>query len=561
MTSTISKGMPYATMVYETIAKRNDIDGTIIVPTVASEIALARKMVVDGTQEMVCTTIQETTKPTQVQRDIELHFTQSDFTWLVFVSEPVYMQCIVDDTTGGMKLQVVDWANEPDVARKFVMRIALNRLCTSGNDPIYCHQAKMHPTALFLGQGNYDAQLRNHAHLFPGPHSSVAYDFPEADNGNVTSILKFDWNVQNSRDIALHPVPVDDIVNGTKVATELITYALPHQFDIIQEVPPADFNIYCVNSLTGPSCLYEGSKWNLVYDVPNIGFTAPRPPAPWAISAIGDSLQEDINFEIPDYYLKGIGDTYFSGKLLARLGRVLVVSDEVRSLCSDDSSVKSDYETVCESTLVPTDDAFADALERLKSAVEIWINGSSAWGGVASCGCVFDNGICRNKFPDCTGFGDPGLNFGNAFYNDMHFHYGYHIYAAAVAANFDPEWGRSMWDGVLLLIRSIANPSDDDEYFPTWRNKDWYQGHSWASGIAMNYLNGRNQESSSEAIAAYEAVALYGRVMVSNECILCYENAFALISKNLYRCLVKFCENRQKLGKDTLQTKFSLQKK
>jgi endoglucanase Acf2 len=29
------------------------------------------------------------------------------------------------------------------------------------------------------------------------------------------------------------------------------------------------------------------------------------------------------------------------------------------------------------------------------------------------------------------------------------------------------------------------------------------------------YLNGKNQESSSEAIAAYEAVALFGQEMVS----------------------------------------------
>jgi Glycosyl hydrolase family 81 C-terminal domain len=67
---------------------------------------------------------------------------------------------------------------------------------------------------------------------------------------------------------------------------------------------------------------------------------------------------------------------------------------------------------------------------------------------------------------------------------------------------------------ILLLIRCIANPSEEDEYFPTWRHKDWYQGHSWASGIAVVFLNGKNQESSSESISAYEAIALYGRALV-----------------------------------------------
>jgi endo-1,3(4)-beta-glucanase len=105
-----------------------------------------------------------------------------------------------------------------------------------------------------------------------------------------------------------------------------------------------------------------------------------------------------------------------------------------------------------------------------------------------------------------------------AFYNDQHFHYGYFIYSAAVVAHFDPSWGRKHFEEVLLLVRSIANPSKEDSGFPLFRHKDWYQGSSWASGVPLPpYLNGKNQESSSEAIAAYEAVALYGQVMVSGQ--------------------------------------------
>lgn len=118
------------------------------------------------------------------------------------------------------------------------------------------------------------------------------------------------------------------------------------------------------------------------------------------------------------------------------------------------------------------------------------------------------------NFPILSFAADPF--FFAAFYNDQHFHYGYHIYAAAVVAHFDPDWGRRFYERVLLLIRNIANPSEDDPHFPTWRHKDWYQGHSWASGIPQPpYPNGKNQESSSEAVAAYEAIALYGKVMVS----------------------------------------------
>ena len=100
---------------------------------------------------------------------------------------------------------------------------------------------------------------------------------------------------------------------------------------------------------------------------------------------------------------------------------------------------------------------------------------------------------------------------------DHHFHNGYHIYAAAAASSFDAAFGRRYFEPVLSLIRDIANPSTSDRYFPQFRHKDWFLGSSWASGLGLinggPYPNGRNQESSSEAIAAYEAVALFGSTM------------------------------------------------
>jgi len=143
-----------------------------------------------------------------------------------------------------------------------------------------------------------------------------------------------------------------------------------------------------------------------------------------------------------------------------------------------------------------------------------------SWGGYLTCGCWYDDcegkcaPHCDNKYPNCPALTDTGMNFGNGFYNDHHFHYGYFIYAIAVVAKFDLEWANQYKEQILLYVRDYANPSENDAFFPKSRHKDWYHGHSWAGGIPLingqPYFNGRNQESTSEAVNGYYAVALLG---------------------------------------------------
>ena len=106
--------------------------------------------------------------------------------------------------------------------------------------------------------------------------------------------------------------------------------------------------------------------------------------------------------------------------------------------------------------------------------------------------------------------GDAGVDFGNTYYNDHHFHYGYFIYTAAVIGYLDPSWLADNRDYVNCLARDIANPSPDDTFFPVSRMFDWYHGHSWAHGL-FEAPDGKDEESSSEdAMAAY-ALKMWGR--------------------------------------------------
>lgn len=107
-------------------------------------------------------------------------------------------------------------------------------------------------------------------------------------------------------------------------------------------------------------------------------------------------------------------------------------------------------------------------------------------------------------------------NYGARHYNDHHYHYGYWVYTVAVIAKYDPLWLTRQLPGQSFtpqnwiegLIQDYANKDRQNPYFPLQRHQDDYAGHSWASGLT-SFEDGQNQQSSSEAVNAYYALALY----------------------------------------------------
>ena len=108
--------------------------------------------------------------------------------------------------------------------------------------------------------------------------------------------------------------------------------------------------------------------------------------------------------------------------------------------------------------------------------------------------------------------GYPEEYFSVSAMNDHHFHYGYWIMAAAHVARRDPQWAsQQRWGGMVnLLVRDIATFQRKRADFPFVRNFDVYEGHSWARGNSEFFGLGNDQESSSEAIHAWAAVAQWG---------------------------------------------------
>ena len=129
----------------------------------------------------------------------------------------------------------------------------------------------------------------------------------------------------------------------------------------------------------------------------------------------------------------------------------------------------------------------------------------------------FDPKGCAKRSDRCFVY-DPAIHsmigleasFGSDAMNDHHFHYGYLLYAAAVVAKSDKALADRIAPVVDLVAADIASPAAGSS-FPQYRNFDPYSGHSWASGTSP-FADGNNQESSSEAVNAWNGLALWEQV-------------------------------------------------
>lgn len=167
-------------------------------------------------------------------------------------------------------------------------------------------------------------------------------------------------------------------------------------------------------------------------------------------------------------------DTYFGGKQLQRAAQLVAVADEL-----DDDQLR---------------DA---ALDKLRPALRAWFDDNPERS------FYYDN-VAKSLVGRKASFGsDTELN-------DHHFHYGYFIYAASVAARFDDRILAELRPHIDAVVADIANYSTN-EALGLRRTFDAYAGHSWASGIAP-YADGNNQESSSEAVNAWTGVGLWAEV-------------------------------------------------
>ncbi|GIL47383.1 hypothetical protein Vafri_4213 [Volvox africanus] len=275
---------------------------------------------------------------------------------------------------------------------------------------------------------------------------------------------------------------------------QLLMLSMPHHRTHLIYPAIADASGVTIADLRGALKPVLGSDWYLAYQLSNIAWNAPNGVSNATMrSAVIAALKTDASSwqgRTP------VVDSYFGSSDLAALGRMAVIADELSAAATTTATEANDLRAVASSlrTLLRN---YVSARIVTNPGVEASLVYDTTWGGLI---------LYRDAFTHTSNF------FGNSEYNDHHFHYGYLLYAAAALAKGDPTWLAAKKDSLLAIVRDFANPRRDDPWFPLARMMDWWGGHSWASGI-LALGDSKNQESSSEAVNAYYAVSLLGRVL------------------------------------------------
>lgn len=274
-----------------------------------------------------------------------------------------------------------------------------------------------------------------------------------------------------------YPTPTQAVVTIQYTAQgtgPLLMLALPHHLPLLaashvdsaesKKVQAVLTPLWCIK---GRLKAVVGETWKLTYNLVSVGWNY----------ALQDKLTTTQLDEIARYLFSetkvptvASGDIYAFGKQIGRMARLALIADNL---------------------------GIAEARQQALSNLEQWV---IPWlQGMNSEPLVYDR--VYGGLVTAQGLADMTADFGAGWYNDHHFQFGYFVNAVAVLAKLDMPFYEANKPALDAFVRDICNPDPSDLDFPLVRHKDFFDGHSWASGI-FQQGNGKGQESSSE-VASY----------------------------------------------------------
>lgn len=232
----------------------------------------------------------------------------------------------------------------------------------------------------------------------------------------------------------------------------VLMYALPHHVNSFSSTTKASIVGYKLASpTTGQMSLVSADYWTLASPLPNASQLSPVPSVSSnALSYVRAALTTDANQDF-DSQIR-VDSMYYSGKALNKLAQLTLLAKGIQD---------STYQT-----LLPILDR--NVLFFVRNQQQYPLAYENTWGGIVSIQGFTDRG--------------NGSDFGNTWYNDHHYHYGYHVSTVAIWLNLFPSstaraevqaWATS-------LVRDVATPRYD-QWFPAYRAMDWFVGHRYGS--------------------------------------------------------------------------------
>lgn len=270
---------------------------------------------------------------------------------------------------------------------------------------------------------------------------------------------------------------ITSVAYATDAGGPAVVVRWPHQRDAVEdETATCGLGTYATVRGTVEVCLVTASAWRS---------PAREPAAGPDVSALDDAARDELAVQVRADAAEVLGqvrpaDTYFGGKALAR-------DADLWTLARD----------------LGLDDVAADLRESLVTDLRTWTETE---------GCTDRPERCFTWEPNLRTVVGQATAFGSEEGNDHHFHYGYFLYAAGVVAADDGELAADLAPVLDLLAADVAAGADvpvgDGAPMPGLRALDVVMGHSWASGQSP-FADGNNQESASEAVAAWHGLALW----------------------------------------------------
>jgi endo-1,3(4)-beta-glucanase len=303
----------------------------------------------------------------------------------------------------------------------------------------------------------FDTSIDTYAGIYP-VGGQVTTEVTTVGSDSIAKI-NFLWKTQN---MSMSLLP----------NASLLMYNLIHHRDTL---PTQSLNtsLPVYSTIKGKMLPYSGNTWTMTEKLTKTSFNTKLGIDPQYHSEVISALQTDRNI-VPTST-----DIYFYAKELSKMAQIILIADEVKQ-----------------------PDIVTSVLEKLKTQLVAFLTSKyvdsfvydTTWKGLVT----------------VNGIKDKNADFGRGWYNDSHFHAGYYLHSLAVVCRYDTTFFNAYKNQILSIVRDIGNSSTLDTYFPMTRCKDWFAGHSWATGI-FSFADVKNQESSSEALNAYYGMYLLGQ--------------------------------------------------